>query len=82
MTEKRDNSNVDEKHELNTIIQQILKKQSDSNINIKPLKQYALLRLSTKPTLRGVLLSELDQMTKSHFITKSEAWKRLFDLDK
>ena len=82
MTEKRDKSNVDEKHELNTIIHQVLRTQADSNINIKPLKQFALLRLSKKPTLRGVLLSEPDKMTKSEFITKNEVWIRLFDLEK
>ena len=82
MTEKREKSTVEEKDELNLIIHQALRLQAYSNINIKPLKQFALNRLSTKPTLRGVLLSEPDQMTKSEFITKSEVWMRLLDLEK
>jgi hypothetical protein len=51
---------------------------SNECLNMRDLKRFAGEKLSSKPLLREIILSEKDQLEPSEFLAKMEVWLRLF----
>ena len=45
---------------------------------IRGLKRFAVEKLSSKPLLREIILSEKDQLEPSDFLAKMQVWLKLF----
>jgi hypothetical protein len=50
-------------------------------VDIRPLKEYAVSDLSSRPTLRDTLLIEDDTLDEAEFIAKLDTWLKLFRVD-
>jgi hypothetical protein len=50
-------------------------------VDIRPLKEYALSDLSSRPTLRDTLLIEDDELGEAEFVAKLGTWLKLFKVD-
>ena len=50
-------------------------------VNIRPLKEYALSDLSSRPTLRDTILIEDDELGEAEFVAKLDTWLKLFRVD-
>ncbi len=46
-------------------------------VDIRPLKEFGLCKLSKEDPLRGLLLSDRDLLDPSEFLVKTEMWLRL-----
>ena len=50
-------------------------------MNIRPLKEYSLSDLSSRPTLRDTILIEDDELGEAEFVAKLGTWLKLFRVD-
>ena len=50
-------------------------------MDIRPLKEYALSDLSSRPTLRDTILIEDDELGEAEFVAKLDTWLKLFRVD-
>ena len=50
-------------------------------VDIRPLKEYTLSDLSSRPTLRDTLLIEDDMLDEAEFVAKLDTWLKLFRVD-
>ena len=50
-------------------------------MDIRPLKEYAVSDLSSRPTLRDTLLIEDDTLGEAEFVAKLGTWLKLFRVD-
>jgi len=50
-------------------------------VNIRPLKEYAISDLSSRPTLRDTILIEDDELGEAEFVAKLGTWLKLFRVD-
>ena len=50
-------------------------------VDIRPLKEYAVSDLSSRPTLRDILLIEDDMLDEAEFVAKLDTWLKLFRVD-
>ena len=50
-------------------------------VDIRPLKEYAVSDLSSRPTLRDTLLIEDDELGEAEFVAKLDTWLKLFRVD-
>ena len=50
-------------------------------VDIRPLKEYAISDLSSRPTLRDTILIEDDELGEAEFIAKLDTWLKLFRVD-
>ena len=50
-------------------------------VDIRPLKEYAISDLNSRPTLRDTLLIEDDTLDEAEFIAKLGTWLKLFRVD-
>jgi len=48
-----------------------------SNINLEPLKRFALEKLGRESALRDILLQEKDEVSPAEFLIKLEIWLAL-----
>ncbi len=47
-------------------------------VDIHGLKRFTLEKLSSRPLLREIILSEEDSLEPSEFVTKMQIWLKLF----
>lgn len=57
-----------------TIDSNLSVKATSPNVNLRPLKQFALEKLRERSVLREVLLSEKDEMLPVEFLAKMQTW--------
>ena len=50
-------------------------------VDIRPLKDYAVSNLSSRPTLRDTILIEDDELGEAEFVAKLDTWLKLFRVD-
>ena len=50
-------------------------------VDIRPLKEYAISDLSSRPTLRDTILIEDDELGEAEFVAKLDTWLKLFRVD-